>query len=252
MKCDYTHKWLFAFADGELDVTNHLKIEQHLQDCDSCSRILENQTAMKAAFDNTALYFQAQPNLKKRVWRLLHEENNRELGTSRIGQWHWWAIATALTCVAIIAGLMYFQPRLESDETIAEEIVSVHIRSQMAEHLTDVQSSDEHTVKPWFEGKLDFSPPVFNLDLQGWKLIGGRHDYVSNRPLAAIVYQRRQHIINLLVYPSKNEPETENKTFSLQGYNLVYWKKSGMTFWAISDLNSTDLQEFSNLLKNQS
>lgn len=207
--------------------------------------------AMKAAFDTSSLYFQAPTDFKKQVWRLLHEEQNQELWTQRIDKWHWLAIATALACVATFAILILSNPSVESDKIITAEIASVHIRSQMAEHLTDVQSSDEHIVKPWFDGKLNFSPPVYDLDSQGWKLVGGRLEYVSDRPTAALVYQHRKHIINLLIYPSKNESEGEPQTLQIQGYNLIRWNKSGMIFWAISDLNFDELQEFSNLLKNQ-
>jgi anti-sigma factor RsiW len=119
----------------------------------------------------------------------------------------------------------------------------------MVNHLTDVPSSDQHTVKPWYEGKLDFSPPVVDLGPQGFTLVGGRLDYLAGRPVASLVYQRRQHVINLFVFPDQSDVEG-NDSLVRQGYNIVHWKRSGMTFWAVSDLNMSELQEFSQLLLN--
>ncbi|MBA3356983.1 MAG: anti-sigma factor [Pyrinomonadaceae bacterium] len=120
----------------------------------------------------------------------------------------------------------------------------------MANHLTDVPSSDQHTVKPWFDGKLDFAPPVTDLTAQGFPLVGGRLDYISNRPVAALVYQRRQHFINLFIWLSTNDSESGNKIMTRQGYNLIRWNQSGMTYWAVSDLNLNELQEFAQAVQN--
>jgi anti-sigma factor RsiW len=121
----------------------------------------------------------------------------------------------------------------------------------MADHLTDVPSSDQHTVKPWFNGKLDFSPTVKDLREHGFSLNGGRVDYIGNRPVAALVYQCRQHSINLFVWPSASAPAVNEKAEERQGYNLIRWSNGGMTYWAISDLNLVELQQFAQLIREQ-
>src|SRR5262249_16137670 len=137
-----------------------------------------------------------------------------------------------------------------SEETLlVNDIVSSHVRSMMANHTTDVSSSDSHTVKPWFGGKLDYSPPAKDLTEQGFRLIGGRLDYLDSRPVAALVYQRRLHLINLFVWPSNKAATREERQLARQGYNLIHWTQSGMTYWLVSDLNFAELSECARLLK---
>ena len=147
-------------------------------------------------------------------------------------------------------GLVRVLPARSADELLTQELVASHVRSQMLpSHRFDVASSDPHTVKPWFEGKLDYSPPVKDLVGQGFPLVGGRLDYLHNRPVAALVYQRRKHSIDLFIWPSAPGSETTSRMVTRQGYHLFQWTQSGMTFWIVSDLNERELQNFVNLIK---
>jgi anti-sigma factor RsiW len=148
----------------------------------------------------------------------------------------------------LATALIVLRPAANDKDLLASEIVSAHVRSLMLDHVTDVVSTDQHTVKPWFEGKLDFSPPVIDLAPQGFTLMGGRLDYVGGRPVAALVYERRQHIINVFIYPTGDTKNADGIS-GRQGFNMVHWTKNGMTFWAVSDLNAAELQDFTQLLR---
>ena len=247
MNCQNTQDLLNAFADGELDLVNQLQIEEHLKSCADCALAFDNLDALKAATSEDTLYYRASPDLRNRIKAsLVANESTRQASFWRFS----WIPALA-TAAAIVVLLFLFLPRgSSSDDLLANEMVSSHVRSMMANHLTDVPSSDQHTVKPWFDGKLDFAPPVVDLAAQGFPLIGGRLDYALNRPVAALVYQRRQHFINLFVFPSADNIDAGIKMAVRQGYNLIHWSRSGMTFWAVSDLNLSELQEFAQDIQN--
>src|SRR5439155_24132787 len=172
------------------------------------------------------------------------------ISSQPFGWWQWFKWGIPIAGTALIAFLLATSfIRASTDERLAQEVTANHVRSLMATHLTDVTSSDQRTVKPWFDGKIDFSPPVKDLAAQGFPLVGGRLDYLQNRPVAALIYQRHKHLINLFVWPATRNSSRTKKLVVRQGYNLIHWNESGMTFWAVSDLNPVELREFVELIK---
>jgi anti-sigma factor RsiW len=144
---------------------------------------------------------------------------------------------------------VFLQPG--ADERIAREVVAAHVRSLMADHLMDIASSDQHTVKPWVDGKLDFAPPVADLAAQGYPLAGGRLDYLGGRGVMALVYRRHAHVINLFVWPQTSGADSGVRSDSSQGYNVAHFTRAGMTFWAVTDLNPEEFKAFVGLVRGQ-
>ena len=247
MNCQTAQKLLNGYVDDELDLVNHLEVEEHLKTCPACLLESENHASLRSAMNDELFYFRAPDTLRDRITNATHPVETP--ATDRVSFWRFVPVF-ATVAVAIILIFAFLQTGSSSDDLLANEIVSSHVRSLMADHLTDVPSSDQHTVKPWFDGKLDYSPPVVDLAQQGFPLKGGRLDYAASRPVAALVYQRHQHFINLFVFPSTGGPDSGYKMSERQGYNLIHWSRSGMTFWAVSDLNLNELQEFTQSLKN--
>ena len=249
MTCQETGRLIHAFADGELDLTRSLEMEAHLRECESCALAQEEIRCLSLSMKDPSLRFTPSASFEKRLRSAVrHEAKEKPVKQS----WWRWSMAAASLAVVVLAAwaTVVILNRPSSDNLVAQEVVSSHVRSLMAQHLMDVPSSDQHTVKPWFDGKLDFSPPVKDLGAQGFELKGGRLDYIDNRPVAALVYQRRQHLINIFVWPAKSSSKSTTQASVSQGYNLIRWTNSGMEWWAISDLNLAELQQFVQLLQN--
>ena len=252
MNCPETQPLLHAYVDGELDLLKSLEVEEHLQGCPACAQAHQALEAVRATLQGEALSFEPPPDLRDRIQAAVRGAS-RARPAVRPLRWRWPALAASLV-FAVLAGwgLVRFLPLRSADALLTEGLVASHVRSQMLpNHRVDVESSNQHTVKPWFEGKLDFAPPVYNLTGEGFALVGGRLDYLDHRPVAALVYRRRQHLINLFVWPSEQRLEVAPRTLTRQGYHLLHWTQSGMTYWAVSDLNEGELQEFAHLIQDK-
>ncbi len=248
MTCKDTKNLLNAYVDGELDSAGSLSVESHVERCASCLTDVENLRALATTIENGALRFKTPPHLKRNVQAAIRAANPG--ARSPFFGWRWAsALASAVLIVALTWAVTTQRARSSEETLLANDIVTSHVRSMMANHITDVSSSDSHTVKPWFGGKLDYSPPAKDLTEQGFRLIGGRLDYLDNRPVAALVYQRSQHFINLFVWPLKSTAIRQEGQLTRQGYNMVHWTQSGMTYWLVSELNPTELNECARLLK---
>jgi anti-sigma factor RsiW len=251
MICKDAQNLINGYVDGELDLIRNLEIERHIQDCALCTQDYKNHQVLSNAIKTGSLYFKAPADLRRRIQLSLRKAAKAEAGRRMLPKW-WFNIAAPMAAAAVILlALVPFLRGPSADDLLAGEVISSHVRSLMVSHLADVSSSDQHTVKPWFAGKLNFSPPVEDLAKQGFPLIGGRLDYLEDRPVAALIYQRQKHFINLFIWPSGSDSDVETKTVLRQGYNLSHWTRSGMTFWAVSDLNNTELQKFVQLVQNQ-
>src|SRR5438105_1324576 len=265
MNCEEATKLMDGYLDGELDAATNQEIEPHLRDCSKCDHAYEAQRILVRTIRGALPYYKASTELRQRVRSSLREEiagrpirsvsrdmpsllqsKQSEPRAVLFGtQWNWLGLAAAIVLAAIIA--FELLPRLQrpgADQFLATQLIASHVRSLMASHLTDVASSDQHTVKPWLDAKLDFAPPVVDLSSEGFPLIGGRLDYLDNRAVAALVYQRRQHFINLFVWPAASDAAKAPKTITRQGYQLLHWTDSDFNYWAVSDVNVNDLQTF--------
>jgi anti-sigma factor RsiW len=252
LSCHETRELIHGYLDGELDLVRSLEVESHLEDCDACGQTYKGVRGLRAALGQSAVRFDPPKNFEGQLRSALRHEDRPDRRSITFS-WRWLVAATSLVSViAVIWAVAAVRGRQPQGDVIAQEIVSSHVRSLMADHLTDVPSSDQHTVKPWFDGRLDFSPPVKDLSQQGFSLNGGRLDYIGHRPVAALVYQRRQHLINLFVWPATEAPAMSEKAFVNHGYNLIRWSSGGMSYWVVSDLNLAELQQFAHLLQDSS
>jgi len=261
MSCQEIRGLLHAFLDDELDPVRSLSVQSHLDACPVCARELADQRSLRVVLRDESLYYRTPEGLENRVRAALASQGAIGRGTVRpaagralLGmRWAWLpaGVAAALLAVTVVTIGRFgtAPPGSIADDSLGQEVVASHVRSLMASHLTDVPSSDQHTVKPWFNGRLDFSPPVKDLAGEGFALIGGRLDYLAGRPVAALVYQRRLHVINLMLWPAPGEPDRPLTTATRQGYHLLHWTRDGMINWAVSDLNEGEMKQFVGLVQ---
>jgi len=231
MTCSEPRMIVHAYLDRELDVSRSLEVEEHLRECAVCSAEYEAGRDVRAALAAGDLYRPAPPIVRARIRR----------------GWRTPALAASLAVAALALFVVLPTVRAPASDPM-DDIVAGHVRSLMVDHLTDVASTDKHTVKPWFEGKLDFAPTVVDLADQGFPLVGGRLDYLRGRPVAALVYGRQRHFVNLFVHPT-TAADGADGSFTRQGFQIVRWHGAGMSYAAVSDLNAADLGEFAALFR---
>jgi anti-sigma factor RsiW len=239
MTCDEAEILLHALIDGELDAGHAREVEEHVAGCPHCTALLQDYREMNLTMADADLRYTAPPQLRRRIEASLPQAK----APSRRAVLRGFAMGSAVSALAA-TGLVAIVLRNDDAARIDSEVVSAHLRSLQAGHLTDVLSTDQHTVKPWFNGKLDVAPPVVDLTAQGFTLIGGRLDYVDARPIGAIVYRRRQHVINLFVAQTASTERHAAKTETIQGFNIRRWSEHGLNYWAVSDLAADELAEF--------
>jgi anti-sigma factor RsiW len=243
MTCAQTEILMHALLDGELDAGHAREVEDHLEACGRCAAQLQSYRDLRHAMSSAQLRFVAPKRLHRRIAVALPAPTMRANGVRRRGALQGFLMGAALS-TAMAANLLVAVMGTDGDQRVLGDVISAHVRSLQADHLTDVQTSDRHTVKPWFNGKLDISPPVVDLAAEGFPLIGGRLDYIDGRAVASIVYRRRTHVINLFVAPAVAIEDQKVKLQIMQGFNIERWSASGLDFFAISDLNAEELREF--------
>jgi anti-sigma factor RsiW len=257
MNCPDVQHLLNPYSDGELDLVRQLEIEEHLGRCTGCAEQEKNLRSLRAAVSAPALYHRAPAGLLDRITQA-QPVTPAELPVLRMrprAGLRFLALAASILLViaagTLVLGL-WSRNRQSPDDRVAEWIVADHVRSLQLDHLTDVPSSNKHTVKPWFqdEAKIGFVPPVPDLSKEDYTLKGGRLDYVENHQVAALVYLRDKHIINVFIWPTKEtESRTVQRLTTPEHYNVRHWQVSGMVYWVISDLNNQGLDDFVQLFQ---
>ena len=239
MTCEEAEVLLHALIDDELDAGHAREVEAHAAGCARCAAQLLAYRELHQAMRGGALRHAAPASLRHSIDRAMPQPST----TSRRALLKGLALGGLMSAVAA-ASVTVVIVRQDRDSRILGEAISAHLRSLQADHLTDVLSSDQHSVKPWFNGRIDLAPPVIDLTAQGFTLIGGRLDFIDGKPVAAIVYRRRVHVINLFVAQGLGSVLPAPKLDSVQGFNIRRWTDQGLNLLAVSDINRDELEEF--------
>jgi anti-sigma factor RsiW len=252
MGCEKAKAALPLLVDRELSLWGRWRLRRHLRTCASCAAELEEQLAMRAAFRQRIAYHRAPPGLATRIVAALPREDAPPL----IRPWFRLpavtlggsGLAGALAGAALVL-LIHGAPGGGGSLSVTQSVIDGHIASLMADHLTDVQTSNQHTVKPWLSAHVDVSPPVRDLTADGFPLIGGRLDYIDGHSTAAVVYRRDKHVINLFAWASPGEVNVPPHMETRQGFNVVRWRHAGVTYFAVSDVEADQLSRFVQLVR---
>jgi anti-sigma factor RsiW len=243
--CPDKNHLLHAHFDGELDAINTESFEAHLKTCPGCASALAELQALRGRLAAPGLRTPAPEALRARIERAIAAEAAPPRRPAGVLPW------TLSGGFAALAATFAIVAMLPSQMQLADELVSDHVRSTLATHLVDVETSDRHTVKPWFNGRIDFAPPVVDLAAQGFPLVGGRVDYLDGRVVAALVYRRNKHVINVFIRPEPQGLMRPAPARPHDGYNLLRWTQGGLEFWAVSDVEAGDLRALRDAFKAQ-
>jgi len=248
MQCAECRELLSGHIDNELMADESHDVDAHLAECAECARERESLAATSQLLKKGLVRHSAPDVLKARIRNAIAQESDafEPPAPQRKKSSQWLRLAAACAAVAVISSGVTYETltRGGGPRGLADEIITSHVRSLMAGHLTDVVSNNTHNVKPWFNGKVDLSPTVPKLDSIGFPLLGGRIDYVEGRAVATVVYTRRQHIINVYSWPHRGPNTDPVAAGTDKGYHLVEWRRDGIEQWAVSDLNTAELDEF--------
>jgi anti-sigma factor RsiW len=250
MECKDLQELLHRYVDGELPVEHLDAAEEHVGGCADCRKLVQEEKGWQQAIRHAGTYYTAPELLRRRIAAMTRRAV-ASTSTATGTPWRGWAVAASLLLsVALSSAVSTYLATPSAAALLQQDIVASHVRSLQMDHIADVASSDQHTVKPWFHGKLDYAPPVEDYAAEGFPLIGGRLDYVGRHSVAALVYRHAQHPINLFILPSRDAAGAPlAAATSDSGYNIRHWTKDGMSFWAISDLNAAELGDFETLLR---
>jgi anti-sigma factor RsiW len=247
MTCVECRDLVDAFADGELPAEDAAAVRAHLAGCGDCARELASITATSRKIGETFVKHQAPDVLKARIRSALSQPDAFEREeTATVAKSGTRRLAWGGLGIAVASGLLTFAVvrQMTPARSLTDDVVTSHIRSLMPGHLTDVVSTNQHMVKPWFNGRVDLSPPVPNLDSIGFMLIGGRLDYLEGRSVPVVVYGRRQHLISVYTWPDSRGDASSQAESARNGYNVIAWRGGGLSLEAVSDLNRPELEQF--------
>ncbi len=249
MACELSQTQLHAYFDGELDALGAASFEKHLATCPGCKRQLEAEQALRNSLQQSGLYERAPNSLRENLLGRAAAPSPVPLRAPvKPASWGWLAVAAMLLLALFVSWRQFGRtPGLSSTQIVATSLVDAHLRSLQPGHLTDVESTDQHTVKPWFDGRLDFAPPVRDFAADGFPLLGGRLDVLQGRSVAALVYGRRKHIINVFVEKSSPGASTWQGSGTTQGYQWLAWEKGSFSYFAVSDVSAPDLAQLQQL-----
>jgi anti-sigma factor RsiW len=251
MNCELAETTIHGYFDGEMDAVRSAEFERHVEHCTQCQAVLDGVGSLRTQLQQSELYEYASPELRERVRKQIAQEARKAGFTSGISWKRWFlvpAFGTLAAAAALITIMLFVLPS-HKQSTLTAELIDAHVRSLQPGHLFDVQSTDQHTVKPWFDGKIDFIPPVADFAAQGFPLVGGRLDVVDGHDVAALVYGRRKHFINVFVWPNREKEPIAESSGSRQGYNWVAGRSGDMRIYLISDAALSDLRELKDLIR---